>query len=404
MDRVFKNKNILFLWLGHFISHTGDAIYMMALPWLILDFTGSKSSTALVTASVYLPSLIFGLFAGSLVDRYSRKRIMLISDILRAIIVLLIPIVIITENQSTFIIGIIAFLLSTAGTPFYPARDSLIPNLVSIKKLSMVNSFISTSGQLSHLMGPVFAGIFVGIVGLTHLFTLNSVTFLLSFIFIWSISIKETITDKSKNTYIDDIKTGLKFIKNEKGILILIIMTSINNLFIMGPAIIGMPVFVREILNAEFTTLAKIESAMALGMLLGSLIIIKFLKNISFVKILFFGIIFDGITYSILYGVNSELITIITLFIHGIGIPLIVVSRTNLIQKYIPNELRGRIFSMVNMSVLGTTAISSMLTGFALEYISAQLLFLIIGIGAVGTSLIGFTNPTYLYLEKRENI
>jgi MFS transporter, DHA3 family, macrolide efflux protein len=399
---MFKNKNILFLWIGHLISHTGDAIYMMALPWLILDFTGSKSSTALVTASVYLPSLIFGLFAGSLVDRYSRKRIMLISDILRAIIVLLIPLIILTDNHSTLIIGIIAFLLSTAGTPFYPARDSLIPSLVPAKKLSMVNSFISTSGQLSHLMGPVFAGIFVGVVGLTHLFTLDAITFLFSFIFIWLISNNEMIIKKSKKTYFEDIKSGLQFIKNKKGILALIIMTSVNNLFIMGPAIIGMPVFVREILNSEFITLAKIESAMALGMLLGSFIIIRFLKNISLIKILFFGIIFDGITYSILYNINSELITILTLFIHGIGIPFIVVSRTNLIQKHIPNELRGRVFSMVNMSVLGTTAISSMITGFALEYISSQLLFLIIGFGAVGTSLIGLFSNAFLKLEKIE--
>ena len=170
MDRIIRNNNIIFLWMGHFISHTGDAIYMMALPWLILDITGSKSSTALVTASVYLPTLIFGLFAGSLSDRFPRKMVMLISDCLRAIVVLAIPLVLLSGIHSTLIIGAIAFLLSTVGTPFYPARDSLIPSLVSKENLSTVNSFISTSGQLSHLMGPVLAGVFVGVVGLTHLF------------------------------------------------------------------------------------------------------------------------------------------------------------------------------------------------------------------------------------------
>ena len=65
MNKILKNKNIIFLWLGHFISHTGDAIYMMALPWLILDLTGSKSSTALVTASIYLPTLILRGSGGS---------------------------------------------------------------------------------------------------------------------------------------------------------------------------------------------------------------------------------------------------------------------------------------------------------------------------------------------------
>ena len=401
MDRIIRNKNIIFLWMGHFISHTGDAIYIMALPWLILEITGSKSSTALVTASVYLPTLIFGLFAGSLSDRFPRKMVMLISDCLRAIVVLAIPLVLLSGIHSTLIIGAIAFLLSTAGTPFYSARDSLIPSLVSKENLSTVNSFISTSGQLSHLMGPVLAGVFVGVVGLTHLFTIDALTFLVSLFFISMISIKEDIHKNLNNTYLKDIKSGIEFIKNEKGVFVLILLTSINNLFIMGPAIIGIPVFVREILNEDFTTLAKLESSMAVGMLFGSFIIIRFLKNISLIKILFFGIMFDGITYSLLYGVNSEWLAIYILFIHGIGIPLIVVSRTNLIQKIVPNEFRGRIFSMVNMSVLGTTAISSMLTGFILEYISVQLLFLYIGIGAMSTSLIGFFAKEFRKIESK---
>ena len=80
MNKIIKNKNIIFLWVGHFISHIGDSIYIMALPWLILDLTGSKTSTALVMTSVYLPTLIFGLFAGTLADRFPRKSVMMISD------------------------------------------------------------------------------------------------------------------------------------------------------------------------------------------------------------------------------------------------------------------------------------------------------------------------------------
>lgn len=390
MNKILKNKNIIFLWFGHFISHTGDAIYMMALPWLILDLTGSKSSTALVTASVYLPTLIFGLFAGTIADRFSRKKVMMISDLLRALTVLLIPLYLLTGNQSSLVIGIIAFFLSTFGTPFYPARDSFIPFLVPKNKLSVVNSFISTSGQLSHLMGPLIAGAFVGIVGLTHLFTLDAITFLISLFFIWMISKEESIVEKSTNSYLEDIKSGLSYIKSEKTILFLILMTSVNNVFIMGPAIIGIPVFVREVLYEDFKVLAQLESSMAFGMLFGSFIIIRFLKNRSLINILFFGIIFDGITYTFLYFTNSIWVATAILFTHGIGIPLIVVSRTHLIQKNIPDKFRGRIFSMVNMSVLGTTAISSILTGFCLEFISVQLLFLIIGICAMSTVFLGF--------------
>ena len=134
---------------------------------------------------------------------------------------------------------------------------------------------------------------------------------------------------------------------------------------------------------------------MALGMLCGSFIIIQFLKNVSLIKILFFGIIFDGITYSFLFFTELKWMAVLVLFIHGIGIPLIVVSRTNLIQKLISDNFRGRIFSMVNMSVLGTTAISSILTGFSLEFLSVQQLFLVIGICAMSTVFIGLLSKEF---------
>ena len=88
---IIKNRNFAFMWFGHLISHAGDAVFMIALPWLMLDITGSKSLTSLVSMSAYLPAVLFGLFAGVLVDRYNRKWIMIYSDILRALLVAIIP-------------------------------------------------------------------------------------------------------------------------------------------------------------------------------------------------------------------------------------------------------------------------------------------------------------------------
>ena len=160
----------------------------------------------------------------------------------------------------------------------------------------------------------------------------------------------------------------------------------------MGPAIIGLPVFVREVLLADFGILAYMETAMAAGMIIGSLIFWKAVKRLNPVSILLFGIVMDGFTYSLLYFVNSNFMAILVLLIHGIGIPLITVSRTTIIQTAAPDKFRGRIFSMNYMAVMGTTAISVGLTGFILEFISADLLFLCIGICAAATVLFGLNS------------
>ena len=163
----------------------------------------------------------------------------------------------------------------------------------------------------------------------------------------------------------------------------------------MGPAYIGLPVFVREVLNAEFQVYAQIETAMAAGMIFGSLIFWKISKNINPVSILLFGIVMDGITYAFLYFSDTSISAILILFIHGIGIPLITISRTTIIQIIVPDKFRGRLFSMIYMAVMGTTAFSIVLTGLILEIIGADLLFLMIGLGAACTVCIGLNSSIW---------
>jgi len=381
------------MWFGHLISHAGDAVFMIALPWLMLDITGSKSLTSLVSMSAYLPAVLFGLFAGVVVDRYNRKWIMIYSDILRALLVAVIPLSLIYGFISPLLIGAITFSLSTFSAFFYPARDSLIPHIVTAEELPAANSAISVSGQMSHLLGPLFAGIGISIFGLRHLFTADAISFLFSILLISLIvGPARKLTIEKHPPKWQGIVEGLTYVNSHKGLRILLILTFVNNIFIMGPAIIGLPVFVREVLTSDFGVLAKLEVAMAAGMIVGSFVFWKAEKNISPISILLFGIVMDGITYTLLFFADTSFIAILVLIIHGIGIPLITVSRTTIIQAVVPDEFRGRLFSMIYMAVMGTTAISVGLTGFILEFIGADSLFLLIGVGAASTVIIGF-NP-----------
>ena len=390
---IIKNRNFVFMWFGHLISHAGDAVFMIALPWLMLDITGSKSLTSLVSMSAYLPAVLFGLFAGVVVDRYNRKWIMIYSDILRALLVAVIPLSLIYGFISPLLIGVITFLLATFSAFFYPARDSLIPHIVTAEELPAANSAISVSGQMSHLLGPLFAGIGISIFGLRHLFTADAISFLFSILLISLIvGPARKLTIEKHPPKWQGIVEGLTYVNSHKGLRILLILTFVNNIFIMGPAIIGLPVFVREVLTSDFGVLAKLEVAMAVGMIVGSFVFWKAEKNISPISILLFGIVMDGITYTLLFFADTSFIAILVLIIHGIGIPLITVSRTTIIQAVVPDEFRGRLFSMIYMAVMGTTAISVGLTGFILEFIGADSLFLLIGVGAASTVIIGF-NP-----------
>ena len=393
---IYRNYNFIFLCLGNLVAYLGEFIYLIALPWLMLDLTGSKSLTSAITASSFLPALFFGIFVGVIIDKYNKKYIMIYSNLNRLLLVLIIPFSLIFNFITPFVVVLVTFLLFTSTTFFIPARDSFLSSIISRVQLSTGNSILSISSQISHLLAPIIAGICVSIFGTIHLFIFCGFCFFISLIIILSInkpfdqSNIEISIFKYKN-----VIAGISYIYKIRGLRVLLLLTCINNIFIMGPAIIGLPIFVMEVLNADFIVYAQLETAMALGMIVGSIIYINISKTISINYILLLGIVIDGATFSILYFVKENVYAILVLFIHGIGIPLITVSRTNIIQIIAPEKYVGRLLSIINMTVMGTTASSILLTGFILENISIGIFFLFIGFCATATVCIGFINISY---------
>lgn len=159
----------------------------------------------------------------------------------------------------------------------------------------------------------------------------------------------------------------------------------------MGPAIVGLPILIKYNIHGSLSDFAFAEGCMAAGALLGSFIIPKLSKRFTNGFIWGIGLFLDGITYSILYWASSIEIIMIILFFHGIGIPLIIISRTSIIQINTKNRYYGRLFSIIHLGVVGTTAISSGLVGIVSTIISIKLLFFVIGIGAAlcGLLLLG---------------
>ena len=392
---IFLQRNLLFLWVGHVISHAGDSIYQLALPWLVLELTGSKTTTSLVALCAYLPAVLFSLLAGVFADRFNRRSVMMFSDAARMVVMLALVGFLLAGGTSPVIVGLIAFAVASFATLFYPARDALIPDLVPPEALTSANAFISTSGQFAHLAGPLLAGLLVAVVGLTHLFTIDALSFAASLICLALISLRRTKKHQPESHargHMSDLIEGLRYVWRKRSLGLFILLTALNNLFIMGPAIIGIPIFVREVLVLDFKAFAIIEACMAGGMLIGSFLVWRFGSSLNPALVLFVGMILDGLTYSLLFITETYAQTRVLLLIHGIGIPMITISRTTLIQTVVSYQFRGRVFSMVNLSVIGLTAVSAALVGPLAEVIPIATVFLGIGLAAAACGLVGLSH------------
>jgi DHA3 family macrolide efflux protein-like MFS transporter len=381
-QRIFQNRNLALLWLGQMVSQSGDSIYQIGLLWLVLELSRSTSVTGLVAMASYFPAVLLSLFAGVAADRGDRRKIMLISDAARFILVLLVPLSFLFGLLDPAFLGINAFAIAIAATFFNPARDAFIPQIVSKDGLLRANSLIQTSWQFALLLGPATAGGLLHYLGNVQLFTACSLAYLFSFVFLFLIrQHRHSPLTSRRPTGLSEVKEGLQFALRHPVIFPLLLITIGNNLLIMGPAIVGTPVFVKEILRLDAKAYAMIMACFAIGMLLGSGALFLFGGRFKKGQMQLAAMVLDGITFIPLYFVKSLLATIIIVVIHALAIPLLTVSRTSLIQDIVPSHMTGRIFALINLSVVGMSAISSGLAGFALEFVQAPTLFLLTGIG-----------------------
>ncbi len=389
----YQKRNISLLWLAQIISTAGDAIYQIALLWLVLDITGSSTTTGLVAMASFLPAMLFGLYAGVAADRYNRKLIMILSNLCQALIVLIIPILLHFDYKNILLIGILAFVRAVFSTFFPPALNALVPMIVTKDRLVKVNSILATSAQLAYLIGPLGAGLILSIVAIPYLFVFDSLSFILAILLLLFVLLpKQERKIEKRQISVKEIFSGIKFAKDNKPLGLMFILTIINNFFIMGPAFVGMLILVKESLGGTASDYAFVESGLALGMLLGSVFVYRISDRINIGKLLLLGMFLDGITYSVVYFVNSVSLVLFFIVIHGIGIPMITIARTAIIQKHAPNKFHGRLFSLVHLSVIGVTALSSAVVGIVANHVDIKIIFLIIGIGAALCGVMGYMN------------
>ena len=381
------------LGVAQFLSQFGDSIFMIVLIWLLLDLTGSKSATGLAALISYLPALIFGVIAGFLVDRWNRRRVMAYADAARAILLASGGVLYAVGALTAPALTAIAFLCATAAVLFNPARDSILPDLVRGERLVAANAWIQTSQQAAIFAGPLAASFVIQQGGVGAAFPVAVCLYGGSLAIIMAMgNVGHAPRDAAGPGPLADFREGLAAIGRDKTLLLLLAFTALDNLFIMGPALVGNAVLVRETLHGNAAMYALVEATYGLGWGLGTVLLGRYAKRVSYGRLLLAGIALDGFTYIPLLWCRSFPYLLGVSFLHSMVIPLITVPRSTILQRIVPKERLGRVFALQNVVVVGMTAVSSGLAGLALEAIDAPTLFGVIGTVAGLVGVAGFAS------------
>ena len=152
---LFKNKNFLMYWLSYVFSALGDAIYFFVIPWMIKEITGSGIMMGMFLLVVGVPRIILMLLGGVVVDRFDGRKIMFISDISRAMVMLGIFILMVTNSMNIFFIFTLGFVFGVLDAFYWPAVTAIRQRVVSKEHYVQSNSLLAATWQITALIGPL---------------------------------------------------------------------------------------------------------------------------------------------------------------------------------------------------------------------------------------------------------
>lgn len=377
-NKVLKNKNFFLLWIAQAVTSFGDSLSTIAFIGLIVWFTkGAKEINMMwLMFSLLIPQVIFGPIAGVFIDRWKRKWIMVASDLIRAILVFLI-----IFTQATYQVFLIAFFVSLVDIFFFPARSSILPNIVDKKELIVANSLLSSTGEFMNLIGPAIAGVIIGLFGIKLAFIIDALTFLLSGIAVFFISVKEESREEKMGikTIFLELKEGITYIKTSKKLSFMCLV--FGAMMIAGGTInLILPIFVGEVLHRGTKEFGFLMSANGLGIIIGSLLSGRLGQKIEKTKLITFAIILCGIN-SIIFALNSIFLIGLLLFvINGLTNGLWEVSASTIFQEETDDKNRGKVFSVVGAITGSTNIFSSGMAGILAKILGTKVLFVISGL------------------------
>lgn len=376
-------------WTGQTISNLGSSVTLFALPLLVYKLTGSALDLGIAGAATFLPYLLFGLILGAWTDRVDRKRMMIGTDIARALIVALIPLMAALGLLSVWWIYLVAFLHATLKICFDAGEFAAIPSLVNRDDLVTANGRIQASYSGASIVGPLLAGVLVVLVPLSVLMLIDGFSFLVSAFSLALIRISFNTGEKRAPTSIRaDVVEGLRYVLSHPVLRNISIMMALVN-FVGATTYAQLILFAKVRLGASDVQASLLYSAGSLGVVLLSLAAGPLRKHWSFSTVALGALMLEGaltVVFSLMHWYWPAIV--LWTLIGGLGI-LFNINTSSLRQAIVPNHLLGRVISIASVLAWSAIPLGSLLGGFAISW--TKNVALVYGVIGVLTFLIPLT-------------
>ncbi|MFH0763188.1 MAG: MFS transporter [Candidatus Omnitrophota bacterium] len=379
MFSSLKVRNFRVYWFGMLVSLIGTWIQAVAQSWLVFELTKSAFLLGVVGFLTYIPISFLSLFGGVLADRVDKRNILIFTQfsfmILAFILALLTQLKLVTPAQ----IMVIAVLNGVVMAFDAPSRQAVVVEMVGKAHLLNAIALNSAAFNSARIIGPALAGIFISTVGMSGCFYINGVSFLAAIAALFLIKIKNNARPGRNSRALQDLKEGLKFIKNHRLILLLMAMVGVVSLF-GASYIILMPVFASQVLKVGVRGLGVLMSSAGAGALCGALLLARlgdFKHKGRF--LIASSLVFSVSLVLFSLSKNYLLALFFLVFVGASGVAAMALINT-MLQVNVSDEMRGRVMSVFMFTFAGIMPFGNLIAGGITQILGASFAICISGI------------------------
>jgi MFS transporter, DHA3 family, macrolide efflux protein len=418
--RLFQNPNFVALWLGQAVSSIGDYFSLLAIPIFVNRLTGSVMLVGLAFISTALPALLLGPVAGVFVDRLDRRKVMIVSDLLRGL--LMFCLLTIQDAGQVWVLYLVGFLVSCISQFFGPARGAALPLVVpDPQDWLAANGAMRVLQTVGMLAGPALAGVTIGQWGERVAFVADGSSFLLSGLAIYFMRLPRRLphpspTREPQAAALDPVKAsspaeaftapgeaflasartvwaelreGLVFLRNSRAALGVGICLTMSSIGYSTVNMIWIP-YLQRAFGVGAAGLGIADAALGVGMLISGLLVGWLARRASKTVLSAGGMAFGGILYATIILLPSFPWIIAWQFVSGLALTPMQSALDTILQLAVPDLKRGRVSAAINACYNASGLVGMGLASLFGDVIGLRTVFFIVGLFVLAAGVLGF--------------
>ena len=361
-----KHRDFRIFWIGQCVSLMGTWMQRTALIWLVYTMTDSPFLVGLVGVAQFLPMLLFTLFAGAVVDRFPKRKILIVTQSLLMLQAFALAMLAFFNSEQYWQLLLLCAFLGITTTIDMTARLSFFADLVGKEDVMNAVSLNSSIVNLARIIGPAVAGIVMMKFGAAVCFLINALSFLAVIYSLTRIETKDSVAPPQKRNMLEEVKEGLAYIKNDETLYLNAVFLAIVSTFAMNSEVI-IPVFAKTVLGMGAGAYTKLLSAAGAGSLAGAVTMASLSKKGVRKWILLVGAA-ATLSVQVLMAIAWNY-ALALLFVAMIGFfNLVFLNAGNSIfQVYAPDKYRGRVMSVYSFLTQGSLPVGNFFAGTAMQ-------------------------------------